>query len=397
MKITFFSNFLSPHQVPFSLAMTKNKDIDYHFVATSQLPKKRRLLGYPDEDGAHGFCLAAYGSAENREKALELARTSDVILIGSAPKEYSREGIAAGAMVLRYSERLFKDRQYAVLPPKKFAGIWLRYLHTAAKPVYLLCASAYTAADYAKAGAFGHKAYKWGYFPQTRHYELQTLMDSKQAASLLWCGRLIRCKHPELAVKTAARLRREGVPFTLKIIGNGELEQPLRRMIDEEKLSDCVFLLGAMSPEQVREQMEQAQIFLFPSDFHEGWGAVLNESMNSGCAVVASHAPGSVPYLLKNGENGLIYENGDEDAFYRKVRYLLEHPQRCRSLGANAYRTITELWNAETAAQRLLCLIGELKRSGRCELYADGPCSPAQKLKNNWFEEAKNAADDTEK
>lgn len=397
MKFTFFSNFLSPHQVPFSQAMERQKDVDFRFVATSRVTEEYLALGYPDEDSAHDFCLTAYGSDENRERALELARTSDVILIGSAPKEYSRESIAAGAMVLRYSERLFKHRQYKVLPPKKFAGIWLRYLQTAARPVYLLCSSAYAAADYAKACAFSGKAYKWGYFPQTLHYDLPSLLDNKQAASLLWCGRLIGLKHPELAVKTAARLRREGVPFTLKIIGTGELEQPLRRMIEEEKLTDCVFLLGSMPPRQVRRQMEQAQIFLFPSDFHEGWGAVVNESMNSGCAVVASHAPGSVPYLIRNGENGLIYENGDDEAFYRKVRYLLEHPRRCRELGAAAYRTITELWNAETAAERLLCLIDELKRHGKCGLYTDGPCSPAQKLKNNWFEEAKNAAHDSEK
>jgi glycosyltransferase involved in cell wall biosynthesis len=61
-----------------------------------------------------------------------------------------------------------------------------------------------------------------------------------------------------------------------------------------------------MAPEAVRDHMEAADIFLFTSDFNEGWGAVLNESMNSACAVVASHAIGSVPFLLKDGENGFI-------------------------------------------------------------------------------------------
>ena len=80
-------------------------------------------------------------------------------------------------------------------------------------------------------------------------------------------------------------------------------------MIREKKLEDCVHMLGAMSPDEVRKHMEQANIFLFTSDRNEGWGAVLNEAMNSGCAVVASHAIGSVPYLIKNGNNGYIYEN----------------------------------------------------------------------------------------
>ena len=34
--------------------------------------------------------------------------------------------------------------------------------------------------------------------------------------------------------------------------------------------------------------------------------------MNSACAVVANSAIGSVPFLIKNKENGLIYENGNK-------------------------------------------------------------------------------------
>jgi hypothetical protein len=37
-----------------------------------------------------------------------------------------------------------------------------------------------------------------------------------------------------------------------------------------------------MPPEEVRVHMEQSNIYLFTSDFGEGWGAVLNEAMNSG-------------------------------------------------------------------------------------------------------------------
>ena len=62
------------------------------------------------------------------------------------------------------------------------------------------------------------------------------------------------------------------------------MEQQLRQMIHDKQLDDCVSMLGAMSPEKVRDYMEAADIFLFTSDFNEGWGAVLNEAMNSSCA-----------------------------------------------------------------------------------------------------------------
>ena len=100
--------------------------------------------------------------------------------------------------------------------------------------------------------------------------------------------------------------------------------------------------------------------------------------MNSGCAVVASRAIGSVPYLLRDGENGLIYESGNTDELYEKVKLLLDEPERQRRLGFNAYKTMTELWNAEVAAERFV----ELAKRVLCGekspmLFDDGPCGKA--------------------
>ena len=121
---------------------------------------------------------------------------------------------------------------------------------------------------------------------------------------------------------------------------------------------------GNMTPDEVRNHMERAAIFLFTSDYREGWGAVLNESMNSGCAVVASHAIGSVPFLLKDGNNGLIYRNGNTEELYHHVKYLLEHADECARMGMEAYQTISQQWNAEEAADRVLMLAEELQTGG---------------------------------
>ena len=158
-------------------------------------------------------------------------------------------------------------------------------------------------------------------------------------------------------------------------------------MISKYQLQDYVHMLGSMTPEQVRENMEEAGIYVFTSDFNEGWGSVLNESMNSGCAVVASHAIGSVPFLIKNNENGLIYKNGDLDSLYNKVKYLIDNPDKQEVFGKNAYHTIVDLWNAEVAAQRFLKFSEEIEKYGYCDLYDDGPCSRAEVIKNDWFRE----------
>ena len=107
--------------------------------------------------------------------------------------------------------------------------------------------------------------------------------------------------------------------------------------------------------------------------------------MNSGCAVVASHAAGSVPFLIDSGKNGLIYRYGDFEDFYRKVKSVLTDPEYQQKLGAAAYETISDEWNAEVAAERLIKLTRCLQETGDCDLFRSGPCSKAVILKNNWF------------
>ncbi|NLX74757.1 MAG: glycosyltransferase family 4 protein [Synergistaceae bacterium] len=94
---------------------------------------------------------------------------------------------------------------------------------------------------------------------------------------------------------------------------------------------------------QVREEMEKANIFLFTSDRQEGWGAVLNESMKSGCAVVGSKTIGSVPFLINHEENGLIYSNDDIEDLYFNVEKLLKNEELRKKYGNNALLTTTTL------------------------------------------------------
>ena len=130
--------------------------------------------------------------------------------------------------------------------------------------------------------------------------------------------------------------------------------------------------------------MEKAQIFLVTSDRNEGWGAVVNEAMNSCCSVIANHAAGAVPYLIQNGSNGFIYKDGDIDELFDKVIWLLTHESFRRQMGKEAYLTIINQWNAKTAASRLLTLSQRLLE-GKGTPYSDGICSQAEIIEDNWY------------
>ena len=99
--------------------------------------------------------------------------------------------------------------------------------------------------------------------------------------------------------------------------------------------------------------------------------------MNSACAVVASNEIGSVPYLIQDGENGLVYASGNVDELYQKVQSLLDRPEWMENLGRAAYQTMITQWNAETAAERLVALTKRLLNGDTNSPFADGPCSQA--------------------
>ena len=78
--------------------------------------------------------------------------------------------------------------------------------------------------------------------------------------------------------------------------------------IKKQGLENHVHLLGKMPNGEVMEAMRSHHIFCFTSDKNEGWGAVLNEAMSSGCCPVSSIATGSTPYLIKDGVNGFSFD-----------------------------------------------------------------------------------------
>lgn len=397
MKVVFISNYYNHHQSPFSEKMSGLTGGEYWFIATEKMSDERKAMGWGKE-ALPSFVLQIYESDAVKKQAETLINNADVVIFGlSGWNNFKliQPRLKAGKLTFRYSERLYKTGLPWNRIPIQAIKLWLtggRY-----RNMYLLCASAYAAQDYARTGTYIGKTYKWGYFPCVKKYDVDDLMNRKLSVtsgwkhpqvSILWAGRLIGWKHPDVSIELAASLKEKGYSFRMSIIGNGEMEQQLRTMIEDKGLSDCVEMLGAMSPEKVREHMEKADIYLVTSDFNEGWGAVLNESMNSGCAVVANHAIGSVPFLIRNGENGLIYENGNQLHLERQVQRLLDNARYRRKVGENAYLTMKSTWNADVAAERLISLCENLCAGKQVTgLFSDGPCGEAERIKNDWFHE----------
>lgn len=384
--IVFMTNYLNIHQLPFTLEMYNILGDQFAFISMSGMTESRRRMGFEDLDRLYSFVIRAYEDKEQYSKAESLYYDCEVLIVGSVDDSFIKKRVKTGKLTFRYSERYFKEGYgvKAFLSAMKHLKPFEKY-----KCLYYLCSSAYTAADLNRYTTINNRLLKWGYFPEVREYsDIYNMILKKEHHSILWCGRMVNWKHPEYAVLLAERLKSEHIEFRMKIVGNGDEFQHICTMVKSFNLSDKVQLTGNLPPSEVRENMERSEIYIFTSDRNEGWGAVLNEAMNSCCATVVSHEIGAAPFLVQNMVNGLIYKDGDFDAFYNCVKRLLLDQDYRIQIAQNAYRTMQTQWNGTIAADRLIKIIRSIQRNSTINLFEEGPCSPAKIINDNWFTKA---------
>lgn len=373
MKIVFISNYLNHHQKPLSDELYRLTGGNYWFVATAPMQEERKKLGYKELE--EPYLRKCYGETYPNDDIQQIILSADAVIIGSAPYTYISKRQKEEKCVFIYTERIYKQRP-------KLAHVFAhrlrnKFLYNRYKKTYLLCASAYTSTDFARIGCFKGRAYKWGYFTAVPEFDVDKkiiLLKDVTKIKILWVARFLFWKHPEIPVKVASRLKENGVDFEINMYGIGPEMDKTRQLIEDLGVSDCVHLKGSVPNEKIIEQMRQHQIFLFTSDRNEGWGAVANEAMSNGCVIVASDSIGSIPYLVTDEENGMIYKDGNIDDLVLKLQKLIDHPDNREEMSRKAYRCMKDVWSPENAAKNLIRLIGRLSNGLDTDII-DGPCS----------------------
>lgn len=161
------------------------------------------------------------------------------------------------------------------------------------------------------------------------------------------------------------------------MFGSGSELPKIKSLINKLDVKDCVNLCGNRPNDEILEIIREHHIFLFTSDRNEGWGAVVNEAMSNGCAVVASDAVGSVPFLINSGENGLIFNDQNLDDLYLKTMVLIKSPELREQIVRNSYSTMYNLWSPQNAAKNFIKLAKSALQN-KIEAVKDGPGSTAK-------------------
>ena len=374
MKLAFFSVVLNIHQLYLADELYKLLGSGFVYI---ELQKGEGA----NNKGGHIDCYRPYlfqpwKGLNDYNMALELTRTADVAIFGAESLLFEIERMKLGKLSFEVSERWLKRGWLNILSPRLLKNMW--YYHTLFhnKPIYKLCASAYCANDQYKLHSYEDKCYKWGYFTKVEDFDVQAHVDSKPdtPVSLMWCARFLDWKHPELVVKLARKLKDNSYSLIIDMFGSGVELEKTKKLCQRMDVEDMIKFNGNKPNDEILAEMRKHDIFLFTSDRNEGWGAVLNEAMSNGCTVVASNEIGAVPFLVKDGENGLVFKSKSVDSLYDNVVRLIEHPNERKQMAINAYHTMKYGWSPEVAARNLLALIDDLQH-GKENSIKEGVCS----------------------
>lgn len=376
MTLVFVTNLIHHHQIPLADEFYRILGNGYTYITTKEMPEFLIKGGYANKSDKP-YLLRANESEEKMRKALALIDAADVVIVGASHEVMVKNRIKNNKLTFNYSERWFKKKLWHYLRPGTIYHIIADHLRFFNKKSYMLCASAYAKRDANLVGCYINKCFRWGYFTKVEDIDIDKIIKSKPTKMhMMWCARFLDWKHPELPVLLAYNLKKKGYNFKLNMFGSGEMMDKTKELADKLDVLDVLKFRGNLKNDLIIEEMRSHHIFLFTSDRYEGWGAVLNESMSNGCAVIASNEIGAAPYLIEDGKNGLIFKSKDLESLISKTEYLLNNKVEMENMARNAYITLKEKWSPRIAAQNFMKVVEYIQnnRLDQMPIY-EGPCS----------------------
>ena len=133
------------------------------------------------------------------------------------------------------------------------------------------------------------------------------------------------------------RLKKEGLPFQLVIAGKEQTEGEYLPQFDQW-LGDNFAYVGLVSGQTKCDFLRSLDAFVLPTYF-EGLPMSLLESMSYGKAPIVTPV-GSIPQVVKDGENGIFVKDHDVDSIVVAIKRLSDDRALLRKLGEEARKTI---------------------------------------------------------
>ena len=133
----------------------------------------------------------------------------------------------------------------------------------------------------------------------------------------------------------------------LSIIGDGPLRTHLKGIVSKAQLGDKVYFHGQLPFQEVQQILAQSKLLILPSICFEGFPMVIREAFSLGVAVAASNI-GSIPCIVNDGQNGVLFTAGDSKNMAAVIQTAWENQKKLATMGKNSRIEFEKKYTAKT-------------------------------------------------
>ena len=155
-----------------------------------------------------------------------------------------------------------------------------------------------------------------------RFFPAETAEKSK-VLRLLTVGRLSVTKRIELLIDTVEILHRTACKLHFTVVGGGQMERQLRKIVMERELGDVIKIIGRVNSEKMPEVYRRNDIFISAS-IQEGMSNAMLEAMSSGLPIVTTRCEGLAELI---DGNGLIVKQDNIEEIAKAIKHLADDPE----------------------------------------------------------------------
>jgi polysaccharide biosynthesis protein VpsI len=174
---------------------------------------------------------------------------------------------------------------------------------------------------------------------------------------VLYVGKLEARKGFNNLIDAAAIVLKEFPQAEFWFAGHGDLEAA-RQQAERLGIQSQIHLLGWRSGKELEAIYNQATLFCLPS-FNEGVPMSMLEAMSHGLPVVCTRV-GGIPDIVRDGENALYAEPGNQHSIADSLSRLMRDPLFAETMALEARRTVLEKFSLNIVEKRLDALYREL-------------------------------------
>ncbi len=184
-----------------------------------------------------------------------------------------------------------------------------------------------------------------------------------QPSTFLAVGRFVEKKAPHLTILAFSKVHEKLPESRLRMIGDGPLLGPCKRLAQALKLGDSVSFEGSQNHTLVAEAMQTCRAFVQHSveaedGDSEGTPVAVLEAQASGLPVVATRHTGIADVVL-DGQTGFLVEEGDVDQMAKGMLQVAQNPKVAAELGAAGRQRISSAFGYDQTLGKLANIIND--------------------------------------